>query len=84
MACRKQKQWTSEVIQAAKSASVAMAEFWDALRQFEEKNVIEFEGTTEMISSLASEHEIPPSIADLSDETVITHLNEMPVDSYSA
>lgn len=80
---KNQKPWTKEVIQAAKHASVAMAEFWDALRAFELENGIEFDGTAEMIGILASAHEYPPALSDLSDETVIEHLNEMPVESYS-
>jgi hypothetical protein len=69
--------WTPEVIQAAKRASLAMAEFWDELRQFEIASKMDFDGTAEMIGILASEHGYPPSIDDLGDQTVIGHLRSM-------
>jgi hypothetical protein len=72
--------WTPEVIQATKQAAVAMAGFWDALRQFEEANGVDFKDTADMIGVMAAEYDNPPSVNDLSNESVIDFLNELPID----
>jgi hypothetical protein len=71
--------WTPEVIQAARSAAVAVAEFWDALRELEVDTGFEFEGTLGMIDGLASNCDAPPSFSDLKDEDITAHLDELEI-----
>ena len=81
MAKRRKIKWTPEVISAAKTAAVALAEFWDALFIFEQANGISFDGTADMLGSyLAPECGHPPAFADLPNDVVVNALNTLGVE----
>ena len=64
------------LIAAARAAAVAIAEFWDALRDIESAHEISIEYTDSMLSSLAGDCSSPPSFSDLETDTVIDALRE--------
>jgi hypothetical protein len=69
--------WTPEVIAAARQAAIAMAEFWDAMRDFEVTHDVEFDRTVACIESLASEVDYPPEPTSLTDESIKWCLDDM-------
>ena len=62
--------WSQEVVLAAKTAAVAMANLWDLLRVVEGEYGVEFDGTLAMIDGLAAECNTPASMDDLDNESV--------------
>lgn len=70
--------WTPEVIQAVKSAAVAVAIMWDRLREMEIANRCDFDKTMQMLGDgLAPECNHPPSTGDLTDEQVVEALDRL-------
>lgn len=65
------------VVNTAKAAAVALANFWDALREVEQEHDVAFDGTVSMIEDLASNCDAPATVADLDDEGVIEALNSL-------
>ena len=72
--------YTPKVIQAARTAAVAMAAFWDAMRDYEYQTGKSFDGTIAAIESLASECDIDADVnntarAGLTDRIIRSVLN---------
>lgn len=54
-----------EIISALRQVAVAIAEYWDVLREIEGRDSVEIETKDELFTSLAGECNIPPSLSDL-------------------
>lgn len=60
------------------AAAVAMANYWDALRTIETAYGVEFDGTSDAISSLASGANVPATRADfqhISAKNILEHFD---------
>jgi hypothetical protein len=64
-----------ELLTAARSAAIGMTEFWDALKQVEDRLGVEFDNTLGMIESLAADCDYPPGREQISLDAVMDVLD---------
>jgi hypothetical protein len=65
-----------DVVSAVQKAAVAVAELWDVLKGIEDTHNVEFDGTDQMVGLLASQCAMPPQPEDVTEEDVLTVLEE--------